>query len=50
MIQAKGDYQGAKDLITKYVINSPSMQVLRDKLSSLPVDIKPIYQIEEMYK
>ena len=50
LIQAKGDYQGAKDLITKYVINSPSMQVLRDKLSSLPVDIKPIYQIEEMYK
>jgi hypothetical protein len=50
MIQVKGDYQGAKDLIAKYVINSPSMQVLRDKLSSLPVDIKPVYQIEEMYK
>ena len=49
MIQAKGDYQGAQDLIAKYVINSPSMQVLRDKLSSLPVDIKPVYQIEEIY-
>jgi hypothetical protein len=50
MIQAKGDYQGAKDLIAKYAINSPSMQVLRDKLDKLPVDIRPIYQIEEMYK
>ncbi len=50
MIQAKGDYRGAKDLIAKYVVNSPSMQTLRDKLSDLPVDIKPVYQIEEMYK
>ena len=50
MIQAKGDYQGAKDLIAKYVVNSPSMQTLNEKLSDLPVDIKPVYQIEEMYK
>jgi hypothetical protein len=49
MIQAKGDYQGAKDLIAKYVVNSPSMQTLRDKLSELPVDIKPIYEIEQRY-
>jgi hypothetical protein len=50
MIQAKGDYQGAKDLIAKYVVNSPSMQTLHEKLSDLPVDIRPVYQIEEMYK
>jgi hypothetical protein len=50
MIQAKGDYQGAKDLIAKFAVNSPSMQTLRDKLSSLPVDIKPVYEIEQMYK
>lgn len=50
MIQANGNYKGAKDLIAKYVVNSPSMKTLRDKLSSLPVDIKPVYQIEEMYK
>ena len=50
MIQAKGDYQGAKDLIAKYVVNSPTMQTLNEKLSDLPVDIKPVYQIEEMYK
>ncbi len=50
MIQAKGDYQGAKDLIAKYVVNSPTMQTLRDKLSDLPVDIRPVYEIEEMNK
>lgn len=50
MIQAKGDYQGAKDLIAKYVVNSPSMETLRNKLEHLPVDIKPVYEIEKMYK
>jgi hypothetical protein len=50
MIQAKGDYQGAKDLIAKYVINSTSMETLRKKLEHLPVDIKPIYEIEKMYQ
>ena len=50
MIQAKGDYQVAKDLIAKYVVNSPSMKTLRDNLSNLPVDIKPVYEIEKMYK
>ena len=50
MIQAKGDYQGAKDLRAKYVVNSPSMKTLRDNLSKLPVDIKPVYEIEKMYK
>jgi hypothetical protein len=50
MIQAKGDYQGAKDLIAKYVNNSPSMAALREKLEHLPVDIKPVYEIEKMYK
>ena len=50
MIQAKGDYQGAKDLITKYVVNSPSMETLRKNLEHLPVDIKPVYEIEKMYQ
>jgi hypothetical protein len=50
MIQAEGNYHGAKDLIAKYVVNSPSMEALRNKLSALPVDIKPVYEIEEMYK
>jgi len=47
MIQANGDYKGAKDLIAKYVVNSPSMETLRKKLEHLPVDIKPVYEIEK---
>jgi hypothetical protein len=47
MIQATGDYEGAKKLIARYAVYSPSMEKLRDKLSSLPVDIKPVFQIEE---
>jgi hypothetical protein len=50
MIQAEGNYQGAKDLIAKYVVNSPSMETLRKKLEHLPVDIKPVYEMERMYK
>ena len=50
MIQAKGDYQGAKDFITKYVVLSPSLKFLQEKLNVLPVDIKPVYEIEKMYK
>jgi hypothetical protein len=47
MIQATGDYESAKKFIAKYAIFSPSMEKLRSKLSSLPVDIRPVFQIEE---
>ncbi len=47
MIQAKGDYQGAKDMIAKYAVNSPSMVTLIKKLEHLPVDIKPEFAIEK---
>ena len=50
MIQALGNYQEAKDLIAKYVVLSPSLKLLQDKLNILPVDIKPVYEIEKMYK
>jgi hypothetical protein len=46
-IQAEGNYQGAKDLIAKYAVNSPTMEILRKKLESLPVDIKPVFEIEK---
>ncbi len=48
IIQAQGDYQGAKALIEKYAVISPSMKNLIGKLERLPVDIKPIFQIEKM--
>lgn len=47
MIQAKGDYDGAKALMEKYAINSPSIESLRNKLAVLPVDIKPVFEIEK---
>ena len=47
-IQAEGDYEASKTLIAKYAVNSPSMITLREKLNHLPVDIKPVYQIEKM--
>ncbi|HQF42519.1 MAG TPA: peptidase [Ignavibacteriaceae bacterium] len=49
-IQAEGNHQGAKDLIAKYAVNSPSIEMLRKKLNNLPVDIKPVYEIEEKLK
>lgn len=49
-IQAEGNYQGAKDLIAKYATNSPSIEAMRKKLESLPVDIKPVFEIEEKLK
>lgn len=49
-IQAEGNYQGAKDLIAKYAVNSRTIELLRKKLEKLPVDIKPVFEIEEKIK
>jgi hypothetical protein len=49
-IQAEGNYNGAKDLITKYAVNSPTIETIRKKLEKLPVDIKPVFEIEEKLK
>ncbi len=50
MIQATGDYEGAKKMIAQYAVLSPSMKILIDKLTDLPVDIKPEFQIEKEFK
>lgn len=47
IVQATGNYDGAKEMIAKYGIESPSMKTLREKLKDLPVDIKPVFQIEQ---
>ncbi len=47
MIQANGDYEGAKSLIEKYAVSSESIKILVDKLNVLPVDITPVFQIEK---
>ncbi len=47
MIQATGDYEGAKNIIAKYGVVSPTMKTLVEKLKSLPVDIKPEFEIDK---
>jgi len=49
MIQATGDYSEAKSFIAKYAVDSPSMLTLRGGLSKLPVDIRPVFQIEKLH-
>ena len=46
MIEALGDYEGAKNMIEKYCHISPEMQIALDKLKDVPVDIKPVYSVE----
>lgn len=46
-IQAEENYQAAKDLIAKYAVKSKSIETLTKKLESLPVDIKPVFEIEK---
>ena len=45
-IQAQGNYEAAKNLIKKYGVMTETMQSSLDKLHDIPVDIKPIYEIE----
>jgi hypothetical protein len=47
MIQAKGDYQASKDIMAKYIVMSDVMKKLVAKLSEIPVDIKPVFQIDQ---
>ncbi len=46
-IQATGDYAGAKALIARYAVESAPIKAIRYKLNDLPVDIRPIFQIEK---
>ncbi|MCO6474803.1 MAG: peptidase [Melioribacteraceae bacterium] len=46
IIQATGNYEEAKNTISKYGIESPSMKILIEKLKELPIDINPQFAIE----
>ncbi len=50
VLQGTGNYRGAKEMIARYAVDSPSMQALRAKLKGLPVDIRPVFQIEQEMK
>ncbi|MFH1212650.1 MAG: peptidase [Candidatus Neomarinimicrobiota bacterium] len=45
LIEAKGDYEGAKTFIAKYRVATPLITETVKKLEYLPVDIRPIYPI-----
>jgi hypothetical protein len=45
-IEARGDYEGAKFLIDKYRVLRPEVQNALDRLKDVPIDIRPIYPIE----
>jgi len=47
LIQAKGDYAGAQAFIAKYGKVDPRMQERVDSLKDIPVDIFPIFEIEQ---
>ncbi len=47
MIQATGDYAGSKALIARYAGESEILKKMTAKLKDLPVDILPVFQIEE---
>lgn len=47
MIQARGDYEGAKAIIDQYGKETPIMKKMTDKLKDLPVDIRPVFEIEK---
>ncbi len=47
MIEALGDYKGAKEMIAKYVKMPPEVEKLIGKFESIPTDIEPIYATEK---
>lgn len=47
MIQAKGDYEGAKALIADYCVATPPLKAALAKLDDIPVDIRPVYAVEK---
>lgn len=46
-LQAYGDYDGSVSLINKYRTYSPVMRNYIDQLKDVPVDIRPIFPLEE---
>lgn len=46
IIEAEGDYEAAKALIDEMRVIRPAVQAALDRLTSVPIDIRPIYPIE----
>lgn len=50
MVQARGDYEGAKRLIETYAVMTPEVERTLEKLKDVPVDIEPIFKVVEKMK
>ena len=46
-IEAEGDYKAAKIFINNYGVMTETMKVTLNKLGDIPVDIKPVYEVEQ---
>ena len=46
-IQAEGSYDKAKVLLDTYAVVRPPMQKVLDKLNDVPVDIEPVFSIDQ---
>jgi hypothetical protein len=45
MVEAEGNYDGAKAMLDKYAVIRPPMQQALDRLRDVPVDIEPIFPL-----
>jgi hypothetical protein len=46
MLEALGDHAGAKAMLARYGRMRPEMQAVLDSLTGVPVDIKPVFELE----
>ena len=46
-IQAEGNYKEAQEMIEKLAVVRPEVRVLLDRLTEIPIDIRPIYSTAE---
>ena len=49
-LQAEGSYDKAKAMLDKYGVVRPEMQKALDTLKDVPVDIEPVFPVEEAQK
>jgi hypothetical protein len=52
ILQAKGDYVGAKTFAEKYAVLTPEMKAVVEKINDqgVPVDLRPIYVTAEQFR
>jgi hypothetical protein len=46
-IQAQGDYEKAKEMLTGMAVLEPAVQRTLNKLASIPVDIEPVTSLNQ---